>query len=155
MKLGRVQQIGTPKELYFEPENIFVAGFIGDPAMNFIKGKVVNDTFIADNNEFSFEFIELLKNKLSNYDNKQIVIGFRPENISLEKEDENSVALVGNIELTEMLGDTMNIYVSLKESKIIIRTIPKNEYKIGDRIEFFVNQKCVHLFDSETENRIK
>ena len=83
-----------------------------------------------------------------------MVVGFRPENLSLVKV-RNGVKVNGVVEITEMLGDTMNIYVSVGESKIIIRTSPTDKYDIGDTIEFFINQDYLHIFDANTELAIR
>lgn len=154
MKLGLIQQIGTPEELYFKPANLFVAGFIGDPAMNFVKGRVESNKFIANEKELSFNFAKSLNDIVSKAEGKDVVVGFRPENLSLEKV-KNGVKVNGVVEITEMLGDTMNIYISVGESKLIIRTSPTDKYNIGDAIEFFIDQDYLHIFDANTELAIR
>ena len=154
MKLGLVQQIGTPEELYFKPANLFVAGFIGDPAMNFVKGRVENNKFIACEKELSFNFAKSLNDVVAKAEGKDVVVGFRPENLSLVKVG-NGVKVNGVVEITEMLGDTMNIYISVGESKLIIRTSPTDKYDIGDTIEFFIDQDYLHVFDANTELAIR
>ena len=154
MKLGLVQQIGTPADLYFRPSNLFVAGFIGDPAMNFVRGEVKGNNFVADDEVLSFEFASKLNNIVSKVDGKRVVVGFRPENLSLV-EVENGVKVHGTVEITEMLGDTMNIYVTVGNSNIIIRTTPTDKYKIDDEIDFYIDQDFLHVFDEETELAIR
>ena len=100
MKLGRIQQVGTPADLYFRPANLFVAGFIGDPPMNFLKGKIEKKKFIGqDSLEFSFG--TKLKNVMKKAEGKDVVIGFRPESIKLapltKEEGEESKKKVGDI----------------------------------------------------------
>ncbi len=154
MKLGRIQQIGTPADLYFRPSNLFVAGFIGDPPMNFVRGKVQDGMFVGDIEGTNFKFAES-KNKICNVMNgKRVVVGFRPESISLEN-SEGAIAYHGIVEITEMLGDTMNIYVNMADNNVIIRTTPSDDYKIGDEIDFYINQSKLHVFDEETENAVE
>ena len=83
MKDGYVQQIGTPKELYFDPVNVFVAGFIGEPPMNFIRVNVKNGHVNVGGNDLDLK--PRLGSKLSAYEGKEVVFGFRPEAIVLNK----------------------------------------------------------------------
>ncbi len=149
MKLGRIQQVGTPADLYFRPANLFVAGFIGDPPMNFLKGKVEKKKFVSDGLG-DFAFGTKMKNIVKKAEGKEVVIGFRPENIRLVAK-EGDIAYHGTVEITEMLGDTMNIYVTMGDNHLIIRTTPSDAYKIGDDIDFYVGFENLHVFDGETE----
>ena len=161
MKLGRIQQVGTPADLYFRPANLFVAGFIGDPPMNFLRGLMENKKFISDG-LCDFSFGNKLKNVVKKAEGREVVVGFRPENIILKTKEVSEtltaqqgkladIVFKGNVEITEMLGDTMNIYVTMGENHIIIRTTPSDEFNIGDPIEFGVNYDSLHVFDGETE----
>ena len=151
MKLGVIQQVGTPKELYFNPANLFVAGFIGDPAMNFVHGIVEQNKFVSE--DVTFELASILADRANKAEGKKVVLGFRPESISLTPVT-HGVKLLGEVEITEILGDTMNIYVTLGNNKLIIRTTPTDKYDIGDPIEFYIDQEYLHIFDAESENAI-
>lgn len=160
MKLGRIQQVGTPADLYFRPANLFVAGFIGDPPMNFLRGKIQDKKFVSDGTA-DFDFGKHLVNIVKKAEGKEVVIGFRPEDIVLMPKQEEDVkqqqtrlpdvVLNGKVEITEMLGDTMNIYVTMGDNHLIIRTTPSDDYNIGDPIEFGFNFDKLHVFDGETE----
>ena len=86
MRDGRIQQMGTPYELYFRPANVFVAGFIGEPPMNFIRGTVTAGCIRFGGTEIDLK--PVLGEKLRQYEGKPIVFGFRPEAIRLEAEED-------------------------------------------------------------------
>jgi multiple sugar transport system ATP-binding protein len=156
MKDGYIQQIGRPKELYFKPANMFVAGFIGDPQMNFIHGKVKGDKFIANDGS---------KIDLTGYDAKvlekaskleEVVIGFRPESCEVTPiENDSNFASEMKVEVSEMLGDTLNIYGYLGENHMVVRTNPFTSYEVGKDFKFWVDYKHVIFFDAKTENIIE
>ena len=151
MKEGYIQQVGTPHELYFNPTNVFVAGFIGEPPMNFVKG-TVEDGKIA----FGDQKIDLksqFADKVSGYEGKEIVFGFRPEAIALG-EEENAFHIRCNVELTEMLGDNTNVYITNGDQQAILKVDPHDTPDVDSEITFSIPFKSVYLFDSETENRI-
>lgn len=155
MNKGYIQQIGTPKELYYEPKNMFVAGFIGDPQMNFIHGKVEGSNFITldgaiiDLTGYNPERLE----KASKLE--EVVIGFRPECCEVwEKKRENSFVQKMNVEVSELLGDTMNIYGYLNKTNMVIKTSPFTKYTVNEDLDFCVDYKNVILFDAKTEEII-
>jgi len=147
MKDGYVQQIGTPYDLYFKPANVFVAGFIGEPPMNFVRGKVENGTM-------SFGGVRLdLAKKLPNvaaYEGKEIVFGFRPESIKLGK-TENAYVVPSNVELTEMLGDNTNVYITVGEEQAILKVDSHDTPEMNADLTFSIPYESVYLFDGETE----
>ena len=147
MKDGYVQQIGTPKELYFTPCNLFVAGFIGEPPMNLIDANVDGCKVCIGENA-SFEIGKSFE-RIKDYDGKEIVLGFRPEAIELKKEDE-SVDFTATVTLTEMLGDNVNVYCKLGEKDIILKVSPYDEVKVGENVDFCVPDKLIYFFDKET-----
>ncbi|MBR4333903.1 MAG: sn-glycerol-3-phosphate ABC transporter ATP-binding protein UgpC [Clostridia bacterium] len=151
MKDGYVQQIGTPYQLYFEPENVFVAGFIGEPPMNFLRGKVHGGAI-------SFGDMKLdLSKKLPNigqWEGKEIVFGFRPEHIKLGSH-ENAYEVTCNVELTEMLGDNTNVYVTAGKDQAILKVDSHDTPETDKDITFSIPYENVYLFDGETEKVIK
>ena len=155
MNKGYIQQIGTPKELYYEPKNMFVAGFIGDPQMNFIYGKIEDNNFIAkdgaviDLTGYNAEKLEKAR-KL-----EEIVIGFRPECCEVwQAKKPNSFVHKMNVEVSELLGDTMNIYGYLNKTNMVIKTSPFTKYTVNEDLDFCVEYKNVILFDAKTEEII-
>ena len=151
MKDGYIQQIGTPRELYFDPVNVFVAGFIGEPPMNFLKG-VVKDGALTFG-EVVFDLKEKLGNDAAKYEGKELVFGFRPEGIVLG-EREKAYRVPASVELTEMLGDNTNVYVDIADKKAILKVDPHDTPEIDSDIVFSIPFENVYLFDGETERRI-
>ena len=156
MKEGYIQQVGTPRELYFNPTNMFVAGFIGEPPMNFIEGcvkdgkinigdSVVDLTTIAD------------KDVVEKYEGEEIVFGFRPEAIKLvgKENDVDAYKISSIVELTELLGDNTNVYVDIHGIKTILKVEPHDSPEIDTKFDFVIPYESVYLFDKNTEKRIK
>lgn len=156
MKDGYIQQIGTPKELYFKPQNLFVAGFIGDPQMNFINGKIVDNKFVAKEDGTVIElpgYNEKVLEKARKLE--EVVIGFRPECCAVEEiTDAKHISESMNVEVSEMLGDTLNIYGYLGKNHMVIRTNPFTKYKVNEDFKFYVSYDHIVLFDAKTENII-
>ena len=151
MKEGVVQQIGSPKELYFDPVNVFVAGFIGEPPMNFIKASVKGGIVTIGNNDLDLK--KHFADKIAPYEGKDIIIGFRPEAVALVGSSD-AYTLKCMVELTEMLGDNTNVYVNIGEDRAILKTDPHNTPEMDTEIEFSVPAENIYLFDPDTEKRI-
>lgn len=153
MKDGYIQQVGTPYDLYFKPVNMFVAGFIGEPPMNFITGTVVGGALKIGAAEISLSKL-LSEDKLKAYEGKKLIFGFRPEAIELGKAD-SSFVLEADVELTELLGDNTNVYVDIEGVKSILKVDPHDTPEMDTRIVFSIPYKNVYLFDGESEDVIE
>ena len=149
MKDGYVQQIGTPYELYYKPANIFVAGFIGEPPMNFVRGTVKNGCIALGDN--ALDLSKKLKD-ITRYEGKALVLVFRPEAIALGAQDGYVVNC--RVELTEMLGDNTNVYVTSKDQQAILKVDSHDTPETDADIAFTIPLESVYLFDAETENVI-
>ena len=158
MKDGYIQQIGAPKEVYSNPANMFVAGFIGSPAMNFLKGRIEKGKFIFDNSDKSFKLNKEYVSLLKNYEGKEVVLGIRPESIYL-KDDVNNPSPTEAFEevcdFSELLGRELVIYTNVAGQVVTFMTSPTNEIKMHDKLEFCFNNKALYFFDKETQLRIK
>ncbi|MDO4865703.1 MAG: sn-glycerol-3-phosphate ABC transporter ATP-binding protein UgpC [Clostridia bacterium] len=150
MKDGYVQQIGTPYELYYKPANVFVAGFIGEPPMNFVRGTVKNGCITMGDN--SLDLGKKLKD-ISKYEGKEIVLGFRPEAISLA-DDGEGYPIRCRVELTEMLGDNTNVYITAGDQQAILKVDSHDTPDTDVDITFTIPLESVYLFDAETEKVI-
>ena len=151
MKDGYVQQIGTPYELYYKPANVFVAGFIGEPPMNFVHGTVKNGCISMGDNILD------LSRKLGDigkYEGKGIVLGFRPEAIALSDTGEG-YPIRCRVELTEMLGDNTNVYVTVGDQQSILKVDSHDTPDTDVDITFTIPLESVYLFDAETEKVIE
>ena len=151
MKDGYIQQIGTPRELYFDPVNVFVGGFIGEPPMNFLRGKVRDGALTFG--DAIFDLSEKLGDAAAGYEGRELVFGFRPEGIVLGEQD-NAYRVPAAVELTEMLGDNTNVYVDIADRKAILKVDPHDTPEIDSDIVFSIPLESVYLFDGETERRI-
>ena len=151
MKEGYIQQVGTPYDLYFNPVNVFVAGFIGEPPMNFVRAVLKKGKITIGNN--TLDLSKKLGDKASKYEGKEIVFGFRPEAIVLGKADD-SLSIKASVELTELLGDNTNVYVDIQGEKSILKVNPHDTPEMDSDIEFSIPYESIYLFDGETERRI-
>ena len=168
MKSGLIQQVDTPQNLYLYPCNLFVAGFIGSPQMNFIEAKLLkegNDFFVEYGTEdtktragVKFKIkLPASKNKdncLEAYVGKEVIMGIRPENVHNEPEliEANKDGIVeADVEVTELMGAETYLYMNSEEQKITARVAPTNTAKPGDRIKITLEPAKIHLFDKETE----
>jgi len=152
MKNGYIQQVGTPYDLYFKPVNMFVAGFIGEPPMNFITSKVTNGSIQIGSRKLALSDV-LAADVLASYEGKDIVFGFRPEAINLGAKEESYV-LNAEVELNELLGDNTNVYVDIEGTKSILKIDPHDTPEMDTKIEFSIPYSAVYLFDAQTEEVI-
>lgn len=157
MDVGVIKQVGTPEELYYHPKNLFVAGFIGDPPMNFIRGHVSDGTFTSNDGYYTFP-LGLSGDSLAKVNNRDIVVAYRPEHAIWhpKAEEKNSlVPMKGKVEVYEMLGDIQNVYLDVGKEKAIIKAAPDESVIIGSEMEYYVKKSDFHLFDAKSEEAIE
>lgn len=159
MKDGFVQQIGKPNEIYQHPNNMFVAGFIGTPAMNFLYGKLEKGYFIPNGQEdtkikMTKEQMELLKN----YVGHGMVYGIRPENLIYEKDDGfekyKDYTFKLKVDIIEILGDILNVYGKIGDAQVIAKMPNKYEISKGDTIKVAIELDYVRFFNETTTKAI-
>ena len=153
MKDGYIQQVGTPYELYFKPVNMFVAGFIGEPPMNFVSSVVSDGTLQVGSATLALDKV-LPAEIVAKCEGKKLVMGFRPEGIELGAQPDSYV-LDAEVELTELLGDNTNVYVDMDGVKSILKVDPHDTPKMDTKIDFSIPYKNVYFFDGETEAAIE
>ena len=149
MKDGYIQQIGTPYQLYFEPANAFVAGFIGEPPMNLINTEVSGGAVKIGGCEYPLDKV-LGPEALASVEGKKVIFGFRPEAI-LPGTHEDSYVVKSEVELTELLGDNTNVYVNMGEDKAILKVEPHDAPGMDTEFDYSIPYKNVYIFDDETE----
>ena len=161
MKDGLVQQVDTPQNLYDYPVNLFVAGFIGSPQMNFFKVKIEknNENFIARLGDYKIpiNWSTYKSKNLSKYDGKEVLMGIRPEELHDEQSTQAKETLSfvnALVELSEPMGSEVYLYLDINNEKAIAKIPPRTNAKIGDVVSLGINTTNVHLFDIETENAI-
>ncbi|HRI46879.1 MAG TPA: sn-glycerol-3-phosphate ABC transporter ATP-binding protein UgpC [Ignavibacteriaceae bacterium] len=159
MKDGVIQQIDTPLNLYNKPENKFVAGFIGSPAMNFLQGKIVNENglkFVSANGHVKFSIPEKYRKSVENYSNKQIWIGIRPEDI-FDRQPNSEVNLLElnvALEVVEPMGNEIFLYFQLEGTQFTSRIPAREKPEIGVQKPIFFDLEKIQFFDFETEKSI-
>ena len=156
MKDGIIQQFDTPQNLYNSPCNMFVAGFIGSPQMNFIKARVEKDQegFVA---VFGDTRVPVKGQTIASYEGKDIMLGVRPEDLHIEPEfveKAGSSVFRTQVTLDEMMGSEIYLYFSLDGEKMIARIPSKYNAKMGDQVTLAIDPDTVHIFDPETEKAI-
>ena len=162
MKDGYIQQIGTPKEVYNKPANVFVGGFIGSPAMNFIEGNVSKGVFTCEDSQGNVVLkLKLGKENtalLKEYDGKNIILGIRPEDIYVADDVTNqnpSNKFTLECDISELLGKELIVYSNLGDNRITISAKASYEIESGDKDEYTLDLKKLHFFDVESKNRIE
>lgn len=156
MKDGIIHQIDTPLGVYNHPANMFVAGFIGSPAINMIPGKIIEQDskwhFIAD--DIKLELNKDQQEILAAYKNKAIIFGIRPEDIY--DADYNSMAeeprsLSALCDLVEPLGSEYHVFFQIKSADLTAKFDPKKLPKVGEKLQITFDMKKAHFFDPDTE----
>ena len=161
MKDGVVQQIDTPYNLYNKPKNMFVAGFIGSPQMNFVDAvcKVKGDKVYLQAGPSAIELPPAKAKKLieGGYDGKTVVLGIRPEDVHDEQmfiEASPNTVIEATIRVYEMLGAEVYLYFDYEGTSMTARVNPRTTARTGDTVKFALDAEKIHVFDKETEKTI-
>ncbi|GAA3259258.1 Multiple sugar ABC transporter ATP-binding protein [Lactococcus lactis subsp. lactis] len=156
--VGRVEQIGTPQELYNEPANKFVAGFIGSPAMNFFNVKVAAGK-LTNNEGLNMDLPEgkakLLKEQ--GYGGKEVILGIRPEDIqasNLAQQAYPNQTIEAEVVVSELLGAETMLYLRAGSTEFVSRVEARDFRNPGEKITVALNLNKSHFFDAQTEHRI-
>ena len=158
MKDGVVQQVDTPQHLYEQPGNLFVAGFMGSPQMNFLDAQIAEKggDLIAKVGEYDI-VIPAAKAKVlkdGGYVGKTVVLGIRPEDIHDSQmfiEASPSVPMTSTVKVYELLGAEVFLYFDVNGTQVTARVDPRTNSKTGDTIKFAFDMEKAHFFDKETE----
>ena len=168
MKDGFIQQCDAPQVLYEKPCNMFVAGFIGSPQMNFIEGRVIKegeDFFVEFGSEdtktragvkyrIKLPAEKNNKNALVPYEDKEVIIGIRPEHVHNEENFIQSIPegiVEADVEVTELMGAETYLYMNCEGQPINARVDPSSTARPGDKIKITLDPKRIHIFDKETQ----
>ena len=156
MKDGYIQQLGEPKEIYDYPNNVFVGGFIGSPAMNFLHGKLQDGKF--EMGEMQIVVPDGKLKALEKYNGKEIILGIRPEDIHDEPVflDANPDSrFKATIDVAELMGSESYLYSKVTDQDFIARVDSRTDISSGDKIELAFDMNKCHFFDVETEERVR
>jgi multiple sugar transport system ATP-binding protein len=161
MKDGAIMQVADPLTLYRQPENLFVAGFIGSPPMNLLKGKIERRdgglvfTETADQNAVSVRLIGQVETLGSKLLDKPVIFGVRPEHLTEESKNGSHVPVASSVDIAEPMGSESLVYLKAGTGNLIARIHGEALYEMGQPLTVYVNMDKVLLFDSETEKVIR
>ncbi len=162
MKLGRIQQVGIPKEIYNHPANVFVGGFIGTPPMNFINGSVSEEGIFTTADGTRIEVpagkFELIKEK--GFINKPLFLGIRPEDIHDESEpimfETYPNAVVDcKVKISELLGSETNIYTEVSGCSVIAAVPSRSDLTFDSDVKLVFDMNKCHFFDESSEMNLE
>ncbi|NLW52277.1 MAG: sn-glycerol-3-phosphate ABC transporter ATP-binding protein UgpC [Tissierellia bacterium] len=157
MKDGLIQQVDSPTNVYFYPSNLFVAGFIGSPQMNFINAKVskVEDKYIAQALGLNMEITHIHGKGLEQrgYLDKEIIIGIRPEHI-YDATRQTPLQVSGDVTFLEMLGSEKYVYMDINGTEVLAKLNSDSAVERGSKTTVYFDQEKLHFFDAESEENI-
>jgi len=160
MKDGVLQQLDSPQTLYDHPNNIFVAGFIGSPAMNFFDAKLERSDgkLCVDTGAF---VVEVPANKAAPYQahaGKPVILGVRPEDIhdpAFAPPGIHEALVPANVEVTELMGNEVFLYLKSGDKNYVARVDPRSQARIGHDVQMALNMDNMHIFDKDTEQAVR
>jgi multiple sugar transport system ATP-binding protein len=160
LKDGILQQIDSPQQLYERPANVFVAGFIGSPSMNFIDGKIVQSDgkLYVDTGSWSVVIPNDKKDLYGKYVGRDVVFGIRPENIYDPKFSPPGVfdaPVESKVEVTELMGNESFLYLKAGKSTVVARVDPRTSARVGENMRVSFNMNHMHIFDKTTEKALR
>ncbi|MHB9143758.1 MAG: ABC transporter ATP-binding protein [Symbiobacteriia bacterium] len=156
MKDGLVQQVASPQEIYDRPVNLFVAGFIGSPPMNFLRAKVAGGRLKAPGLDLPAPADRA--DALKAYEGREVVLGIRPEDVSDRPADLErwaAGAVDCQVDVTEPLGSEVYLHLNLGDQRLTARVAPDTQLRDGQAAKLAINLDKAHLFDAETERAIR
>ena len=157
---GILQQLDTPQNLYDRPNNLFVAGFIGSPAMNFFPGKLHKDggKLLVDTGDFSVAIPAKLSAPYERHAGKDIIFGIRPENIhdaDFIPPNIDSEKVSVKVDVTELMGNEIFLYLISGKNTFVSRVDPRSKLRVGQQATVAFDMDSFHIFDAATEEAIR
>ncbi len=158
MSEGVLQQVASPMEVFQKPANLFVAGFIGTPRMNFLDCEIVQKEgrYLAQNEMLSVDVTSIIpKDTLQAQLGRPTVLGIRPDSIEpLSEEAQAQKSLVLNVKLVENMGASRIVHAYCNDEKLMIKTKKQMSIAHGDELPVRFSQTAISLFDKQTENNL-
>jgi len=153
---GLLQQMDTPQQLYDFPANLFVAGFIGSPAMNFFEGKVVDEggNLFVDLDSFKVKIPEDRKDTYAHLVDKPVIFGIRPEDIHNPQYAPPSIIaepVDSKVDVTELMGNEIFLYLVHGKHNFVARVDPRTRVDMGDEMQVSFNMDNMHIFDPSAD----
>lgn len=159
MSAGVIQQVGTPQNLYDEPKNVFVAGFIGSPSMNFFSAKIEasDGELELDGGTFTLKVPKERAPALQPLIGREMMFGIRPENIH-DKDyvptGIHAASIEVDVDVTELMGNEVFLHTMAGEQKLLARVDPRTDAKAGESIEVVVDLERMQVFDPDTQETV-
>jgi multiple sugar transport system ATP-binding protein len=153
MNAGKLQQVGTPREIYGRPANLFVASFIGTPPMNFLPATIVDGGAAVAASGFELPLAGRFRPAGALRDGRKMILGVRPEDVR-EVADGPSAPISVTVEFVEPLGHEVIVHGRIGEDLVVAKLGPQRAPEMGDPLDLAVQLENLHLFDAETEERI-
>ncbi len=159
MNEGELQQVDDPQSLYNKPKNVFVAGFIGSPSMNFFDGKIEqsNGKIMVDVGSFTVELPKSKNDQYGGHVGKEIMLGIRPEDLddpNFSPTGVNLASIEAKVDVAELMGNEVFLYLVSGDENFVARVDPRTTARVGDQVNISVNMDNVHLFDYDSEDAI-
>ena len=157
---GVLQQLDTPQHLYDHPNNLFVAGFIGSPAMNFFPGKLRKDgnKLVVDAGDFVVPIPAKKSKPYEGHAGKDVIFGIRPENIhdaEFVPSNIDSEKVAVKVDVTELMGNEIFLYLVSGKNTFVARVDPRSKLRVGEQAEVAFDMDNFHIFDAATEEAIR
>jgi multiple sugar transport system ATP-binding protein len=157
---GILLQIDTPQTLYDKPNNLFVAGFIGSPAMNFFPAHIRKDggRIYVDGGTFNLLIPEDRTSIYTPYVDKPIIFGIRPEDVHNPDYAPPSIIahpVEATVDVTELMGNEITVYMKTGEQVFVARVDPRSRYQVDEKVQVVFNMDNMHIFDRDTEQAIR
>ena len=159
MRDGILYQLDTPQNLYDHPANVFVAGFIGSPAMNFFPAKLTGsaEQIFVETDGMRLEVPDERGKRLKGHLGKDVIFGIRPEDIkdkAFVRTMKGKAAVTAQVDVTELMGSEVFVYLVKDGKNFIARVDPRTAARPGGEIELAYNMSNLHLFDAKTEKSL-
>ena len=160
MKDGVLQQVDNPQVLYDTPNNIFVAGFIGSPAMNFLDVTLIEQDgkMAVDCGDYVLEVPDDKANRYRSYLGKEVLLGIRPENThdpEYAPPDISSALVEARVDVTELMGNEVTVYLVTENTQFVGRFDPRTGARVGNTMSVAFNMGHMHIFDKQTELAVR
>lgn len=155
MKDGNIQQIGTPKDIYHQPANMFVASFLGSFATNFLQGMIKDNCFCCENHQIQLP--EMFHEKLKSYHDKEIILGIRPEDLHSEDivaDTYPTSCFDFEIEVSELLGHEFILHGNLGQQPLEAKIAARQDIKAHQKIKLAMDLAKVHFYDPQSQINI-
>lgn len=155
MRDGVLQQLDTPENVYLQPANLFVAGFIGSPPMNFLVGKIAQreGRLTVDAGAFAIPVPFRLQSAAGKAIGREVVYGIRPEDIEAD-DGTGGWPLPATVDVVEYLGNELQVHASVNGSKFVARLPTKVQAEVGHRLPLRIQLDSAHIFDVKTEEAL-